>query len=544
MRAPRINTTRATARPRRRRDHNTRQFELLSEIARIATLDLELRPMLQRITDALSRKFDWPFVACVSVDEQSRKFTCEALTSSAPTSVHIGYSRSLGDGVVGEVAETGQPILLDDVRNRENYVETLSGALSELCVPVLHHGSPVAILNIESTELGAFHDQLPLLETVAEQIAGAIASARRHEEVVRRAGLMEILAGVTRAALQEQELQPMLRSLVKRMQERAGLELVGVLLISDGGERFEIGAQAGAEQETVQEWARHGVPTGVVGRCIRTGEAQLVLDITSDPDYLPLKASVTSEYVVPVVHQDRLLGVLDLESASPAIFTPENLVVFRTLADQLAGAIHLATLNGRLADANRLIKLAQEDLEKTNHKLELANRKLETLSTTDALTGVANRRRFDERLEQEWSRATRTKTPVGLLMIDLDYFKPYNDTYGHRGGDECLRRVAEAIQSRFKRTTDLVARYGGEEFAVLLPGIDERTAVARADATREHVARLGITHTGSPFGVVTVSAGVSAIIPPKASPSSMLVETADQRLYEAKRSGRNRVGGS
>src|SRR5213594_4416145 len=143
-----------------------RRFETINEIARIATLDLELRPMMQRITDALAQKFGWEFVALVMVDADRTAFVCEAVTSSIPTEIHVGYSRPLGSGVVGEVAATERPILLDDVRRAPNYVETMPGAMSELCVPVIHSGRLTAIVNLESTRPGEFHDQLPLLTTV------------------------------------------------------------------------------------------------------------------------------------------------------------------------------------------------------------------------------------------------------------------------------------------------------------------------------------------------------------------------------------------
>src|SRR5262249_15068747 len=164
-----------------------RHLETINEIARIATLDLELRPMMQRITDALAHKFRWEFVALVMVDHDRTAFVCEAVTTAAPTGARPGYSRPLGTGVVGEVASTGHAILLDDVRRFPNYIETMPDAMSELCVPVMHAGELVAILNLESTRLGAFHDQLPLLTTVADQIAGAINNGRLYEETRRRA---------------------------------------------------------------------------------------------------------------------------------------------------------------------------------------------------------------------------------------------------------------------------------------------------------------------------------------------------------------------
>jgi diguanylate cyclase (GGDEF)-like protein len=164
-------------------DPRTAQLEILNEVARIATLDLELRPMLQRITDALATKFGWEFVALVTIDVERNAFVCEAVTTKGETAIHIGYTRPLGSGVVGSVAATGEPVLIDDVHTYPNYVETLAGAASELCVPVRHHDRIVAVLNVESREPAAFHGQLPLLTTVADQVAGAIACAQLYTEL-------------------------------------------------------------------------------------------------------------------------------------------------------------------------------------------------------------------------------------------------------------------------------------------------------------------------------------------------------------------------
>ncbi|HET8773754.1 MAG TPA: GAF domain-containing protein, partial [Thermoanaerobaculia bacterium] len=130
---------------------DARSLEVLNQVARIASLDLELRPMLQRITDTLAEQFDWQFVALISLDLELGAFQCEALSTSVDTSVYVGYGRELGSGVVGQVAATGEPVLIDDVHTWPNYVETMPGARSELCVPVKHHRRTVAVLNLEST---------------------------------------------------------------------------------------------------------------------------------------------------------------------------------------------------------------------------------------------------------------------------------------------------------------------------------------------------------------------------------------------------------
>lgn len=163
-----------------------RELALLNDIAVAATDDLALRPMLARIVTAMHHGFGWEFVACIRIDRARDCFVCEAVATTLPTEVHVGYSRPLGSGVVGEVAATGRAIVIDDVTTWPNYVETLPGARSELCVPAIYRGEVVALLNLESPRPAAFRDQVGLLTTVAEQVAGAIASARLFDEVSDR----------------------------------------------------------------------------------------------------------------------------------------------------------------------------------------------------------------------------------------------------------------------------------------------------------------------------------------------------------------------
>lgn len=181
-------------------------------------------------------------------------------------------------------------------------------------------------------------------------------------------------------------------------------------------------------------------------------------------------------------------------------------------------------------------------IEKTAELAE-ANRKLEHLSNTDSLTGIYNRRNFDEYLERSWKMGARSGTPLSLILLDIDFFKDYNDTYGHQGGDDCLRSIAKAIKGVIHRPGDLLARYGGEEFAVILPETESTAAISIAETICREVEALEIGHENSQIGrFVTLSLGVSTIYPAVKGPSATtLVESSDEALYEAKREGRNRV---
>ncbi|MCP2520370.1 GGDEF domain-containing protein [Candidatus Aminicenantes bacterium AC-335-B20] len=175
-------------------------------------------------------------------------------------------------------------------------------------------------------------------------------------------------------------------------------------------------------------------------------------------------------------------------------------------------------------------------------ELEAINLELEKLSVTDELTKLANRRYFEDFLEKEWSSAMRYRYPISLMMIDIDYFKNYNDHYGHRAGDECLVRIASAIKDFERRHGDLVARYGGEEFVMILSGTDADNGRRIAEEIRKKIMDLRIPHPASAISdVVTVSIGAVTLIPSKNIQKEDVLEAADKALYQAKSEGRNRT---
>ena len=184
--------------------------------------------------------------------------------------------------------------------------------------------------------------------------------------------------------------------------------------------------------------------------------------------------------------------------------------------------------------------LQQQRVRELNELLGQANERLSALATTDALTGAANRRAFDENLAKEWRRADRLGMPLALIAADLDYFKQYNDHFGHLMGDECLKQMVQVLNERC-RAGDLPARTGGEEFSILLPGTSLEGAAAVAEAFRQSLETLRISHPTSPMGIVTASFGVAALTPDNTSTAQDLMHAADRALYKSKKNGRNRV---
>ena len=210
--------------------------------------------------------------------------------------------------------------------------------------------------------------------------------------------------------------------------------------------------------------------------------------------------------------------------------------------DYLVKPVSEVVLSSKIRAMQRIAQMRYSLLVLTR-KLDDANRELKRLSAVDGLTGIANRRHFDEALVKEWRRAARHEHSLAALMLDVDYFKPFNDNYGHQVGDECLKAIARSTAELLKRPGDLAARFGGEEFVVLLPQTDLDGALRVAEEVRVAIEGLGISHRHSEAAkVVTVSIGAAVSTPEQGgSGAEALVEAADRALYEAKRLGRNRV---
>jgi diguanylate cyclase (GGDEF)-like protein len=283
--------------------------------------------------------------------------------------------------------------------------------------------------------------------------------------------------------------------------------------------------------------ARGLLPLSAFRYAERSREPVVCDDATRDDRFArdPYFAGVErcSLLAVPILTRGALRAVLVLENRlSRAAFSAERLDGVMLITGQLA-----VSFDNALVYASLERKVAERTQE-----LAVANARLEQLSVTDPLTGLANRRRLTDFLDAEWRRAVRPRASVGLAMIDIDYFKQYNDCYGHLAGDECLRKVAGTLRQHV-RDTDLMARYGGEEFAAVLPGADLTATLIVAERIRIAIAALAEPHQRAPGGIVTVSIGVAAAIPPGRDAAPRLIEMADAMLYEAKRAGRNQVQG-
>ena len=284
---------------------------------------------------------------------------------------------------------------------------------------------------------------------------------------------------------------------------------------------------------------------GAIALPAETGEAALAVFAHQRPDMVLL------DFVLPDIDgfevAQRIRAMEKQGDWTPIIFLSslgDDASIEAGIAaggdDYLLKPVSEIVLGAKIRAMQRLV-LMRTSLLALTQKLDAANKELVRISSSDGLTGVANRRFFDETIALEWRRARRHSNSIAMLMCDVDFFKLFNDTYGHQAGDDCLRKVATAISLNTERPSDLVARYGGEEFVVVLPETTIGGALMVAEKIRQAIRELNIAHESSPGGRVTMSIGIASAAPGFDNPPDDLIHAADKALYRAKREGRDRV---
>lgn len=255
-----------------------------------------------------------------------------------------------------------------------------------------------------------------------------------------------------------------------------------------------------------------------------------------------LKASQKSRVIPTIIisaldEKEMMLTCIE-KGAEDYLIKPYDRVLLKA---RVSACLEKKLLHDREALNKKKLEVAYEELAIAYYELEIVKNELEALSHRDGLTGIANRRYFDTVLEREWNAAKRERKNLSLILFDIDYFKKYNDTYGHLAGDDCLCKVAVAASQVIKRPRDTLARYGGEEFAVILPDTNALGASFCAEGIRERIESLHIHHIASQISPhITASLGVSSINPYlEVATAQQLIKEADLALYEAKREGRN-----
>ena len=431
---------------------------------------------------------------------------------------------SLGEGAVGIAARQRSGLIVNDYRGSA-YAHPLAVERSSieavLAEPIVYQGKLVGAITVNRERRGddfveQDHD---LLKLFADQAAVAVENARLVAASERRAAEATALAEVGRALSGSLDLRAVIGLIVDHACRLVGAQRAALALVASDRDCSAIRfvARRGMSERFREEMRPRHWRDGTTPRAIAERRPVWSSDILADAevDLAPeTRAAIEHEgyrsvLSVPLLHGARTLGALVVYRDTVGPFSAEEIDLLAPFAAQAAIALE----NARLYAA------------------------AEHLSLTDTLTGIPNRRHFDQALAEEVARADRHGEPLSLLLADIDHFKPYNDTHGHQAGDEALRTVANAL-GRSARSTDVVARYGGEEFAILLPNTDATGARAAAEKVRRAVVATGLRLTISVGGAVRPTPDRAGPADPTAA---RLIAAADAALYGAKRAGRDRA---
>lgn len=426
----------------------------------------------------------------------------------------VGYTKvfervPVGRGIIGRVVRTAQPVLLPDVTADRDYVAADPTVSSEAAVPIIIESEVRGVLNIESgPERPLGIGDLQLLQTLAPQLAVALRNATLYEEAKRTRDELSVLYEAAKAVSSSLEMASVLETLVHVPCRAFGYEHGAILLVDDRSGDLIVEATHGYPQGT----SGYRVPAGkgITGWVQRTGKAELVRDVRDDPRYIGVNTGIVEEIAVPLIREGRVIGVFNVESRRPGALGERDVNILTALA----GYATIAIQNARL-------------FAQTEH-----------LATTDGLTGLFNHRYLHQTMGRLLERCRRDGRPLALIMLEIDKFKRYNDTFGHQRGDEVLRIVAELLRTG-SRVTDLVARYGGDEFMIVLPDTNKEAAGEVGERLRRAIEAYPFQFGGHIVSV-TLSVGVAAS-PDDGVTMDALVDAVDRAQYSAKRSGGNKV---
>lgn len=366
------------------------------------------------------------------------------------------------------------------------------------------------------------------LQAQNERLKQEICDRRRAEEEIR------LLLTTTQAISQANDFHSALQVTLRQVCETIGWDFGEAWIPSQDTTVLECSRGWYASDTRLEEFGRQSQELrfapgmGLPGRAWLSKQPEWIEDVSHfEQNDASMRSAIASNVglkaglAIPIFLHKRVLAVL---------------VFFKT-ASSLPDERLIQLVNAVAAQLGTLIQR-----KKAEAALKQANQELKRLAALDGLTQVANRRRFDEYLNKEWRRLARDRSPLSLIMCDVDFFKSYNDTYGHQAGDDCLRQIASAISRTLKRPADFVARYGGEEFVVILPNTPAEGALVVAQSIHQEVENLKIPHSQSAAREwVTLSLGVSTQIPSGESSAEDLIAVADRALYEAKEQGRNQI---
>jgi diguanylate cyclase (GGDEF)-like protein len=485
------------------------QLRLLADVGRLVTDSLSEKELLEHTLDVIVKQYGYAETA-VSLLVSDDLLEVVAISGTQDFGYRPGYRQSMERGIIGHVAKTRNAHLASDVSLDPYYFSSAIREGSAIGVPMLDKEHLLGVIYVESSgthELKA--DDLQTLQTLANQVATSVQKARLYARTQDHLQVMTTLQSISHTVASSLELDEILNNVIQLLKDSFGYTYLSIYLLD--GDTLHLGAQLGYPTEMLI----HEIPIsmGVIGRTARSRQTQLVRDVSADTDFIRGSYEVRSEVAVPLIKEGQVLGVLNIESDRDGLLNED----VANLLNALAGSVAIAIDNARL------------------------HAEVKRMAMTDVISGLANRRAFDETLEAEIIRASRYHQSLSLIILDLDSFKEYNDRWGHPAGDVRLREVADLLRLKV-RDPDVAARYGGEEFAVILPNTSKLGAVKLAERLRRAAEASAPYENGDRYPVpgYTISLGV-ATFPDDATSIEELLLMADNAELTAKRLGKNRV---
>ena len=490
--------------------HRAKQLALLEEVGRQIADSLDEREIIQRTVDTIVHHFNYA-EAGISLLVNKDQLEIAAVNGTEDFGYRPGYQQKIGQGIIGYVAETRQPYSASDVSRDPYYFSSAKRTGSALGVPMFNKDELLGVIYVETATRNDFKlDDVQTLQTLANQVATSIQKARLYAHAQEHIHVMTILQSVSDAVTSSLELNEILQNILKLLKDACGYSYISVYLLDE--DVLRLGAEVGYPDDLVI--TRIPISSGVVGRTVRTKETQFISDVNNDPSFMRASYEVKSEICVPLLKNDHVLGVLNVESKEENPLDENDMNLLNALAAPLAVAVDNARLHAEV----------------------------KTMALTDSVSGIANRRAFDEVLHTELIRAQRYNIPLSLIIMDLDSFKQFNDQHGHPAGDVRLKEIAELLKENV-REPDIAARYGGEEFAVILPNTSKGGAIRLAQRLCKSAELKSPGHLNTDDGAIpgyTISLGV-ATFPDDAATANDLLLAADNAELIAKRLGKNRV---
>ncbi|MDR7418927.1 MAG: GAF domain-containing protein [Armatimonadota bacterium] len=480
------------------------EVALLNRIIGTVGASLELAEVYRTAAAELSSALGIPRVSIYRVDGQILRLAAQVGAPDVPAELP-----AVG-GITGRVVRTGRPEFVASVRDDPDYVSSSFDVTSVAVVPVLREGTSTGLIVAEGvTGRPVTQRTVEFLAAVAQQLSNAVQNAVFYGEQRRAHDELQVLYEAARAVSGTLDLRTVLDSMVSVTCRAFGYDNGAIMMVD--AESGDLVVEAGYGLKGTVVGRRLPAGAGISGAVARSGTPALVDAVRADTRDHRLGDRTQSELAVPLIAEGKVLGVFNVESARLAAFGARDLRLLTTLASYAVVAIQNA----------RLYETAQR------------------LAITDGLTELFNHRYLHESLGRVLERARRDDQPVGLIMLEIDHFKRYNDTYGHQSGDEALRTVAGLLR-RGSRPSDIVARYGGDEFMVILPGVSKAATHETAERLRRTVEAYPLILGNEVITTVTLSVGVASF-PHDGATVDALVEAVDRAQYLAKRSGGNTV---